>query len=235
MATAACFSQLDNPIWHSLTTRHARFAIGRELARRFDPEIGPLAGIIDQSPDAYSALSELFQPTEPAALFLDSEPRVPRDWRIHMHLSLDQMVCEAPLTIPEKPLPLQALGASDVPEMLELAALTEPGPFRTRTYELGGFLGIREAGRLVAMAGQRLALPGFVEVSAVCTHPEFRGRGYSAALVAAVARTIQGRGETPILHVLSTNETAIRVYRTVGFTLRRTLHLAVVFAPTQER
>jgi ribosomal protein S18 acetylase RimI-like enzyme len=234
MTIAATLTLLDNPIWHSLATCHARFAIGRGLARRFDPQIGPLAGIREQSPEAYCALDELLLPNEFAVLFLDSAPMAPPGWRVQMHLSVDQMVCEGPPSAPEGSFPMQALGSSDVQEMLELTALTEPGPFRARTVELGGFLGIRHADRLAAMAGERLALPGFIEVSAVCTHPDFRGKGYSAALVTAVARSIQERGETPILHVLPTNAAAIRVYQAVGFTLRRRLHLAVVSPPARE-
>jgi predicted GNAT family acetyltransferase len=231
MATTASFSQLDNPIWHSLTSRHTRFAEGCGLARRFETGIGPLAGMKDQSPEAYVALGELLLPSEFAVLFLDSMPELPAGWRMHLHLPLSQMVCEGRLTTPEGSFSLASLGTANAQEMLELATLTEPGPFRQRTWELGGFLGIREAGRLAAMAGRRLALPGFVEVSAVCTHPDFRGRGYAAALVAAVADGIYEQGETPILHVLPTNSGAIRVYESSGFTQRRTLDLAVVFPP----
>jgi len=117
--------------------------------------------------------------------------------------------------------------------MLELTALTEPGPFRQRTSELGGFLGIRESGRLAAMAGERLALPGFREVSAVCTHPNFRGRGYAKALVAAMVRAIVDRGETPFLTSFAANTNAIRVYESVGFTLRRKLDVVIVLPPQQ--
>jgi len=228
MATAAEFKALDNPIWHSLTTRHARFGQGDGLARRFEPGIGPLAGMMEQSAEAYRALSDLLSPGEAAALFLDSAPELPAGWHSVRHEPLDQMICEATPAARDWEFRFQALGADDVPEMLELTALTEPGPFRLRTYDLGGFLGIREDGRLAAMAGQRLALPGFTEVSAVCTHPDFRGRGYGLALVCAVSRAIVALGETPILHVLPANTGAIRVYEAAGFTLRRKLHLAVV-------
>jgi ribosomal protein S18 acetylase RimI-like enzyme len=234
MDTTVSFTPLDNPIWHSLTTRHAQFAEGRGLARRFDPGIGPLAGMREQSPEAYRALGELLLPGEFAALFLDSAPDLPAGWQLHTHLPVDQMVCGGRPIPPEGSFSFETLGAADVPEMLELTALTEPGPFRQRTWELGGFVGIREAGRLAAMAGRRLALPGFTEVSAVCTHPDFRGRGYAAALVAAVAGAIYERDETPILHVFPTNTSAIRVYESVGFTRRRSLDLAVVLPPATE-
>jgi GNAT superfamily N-acetyltransferase len=234
MAKAISFTPLDNPIWHSLINHHAGFAEGLGMARRFDPAIGPLSGMKDQSPEAYGALGELLPPSEFAVLFLDSAPDLPSGWRMHMHLLLDQMVCEGRPKVPEGSFTLETLGTDDAPEMLELATLTEPGPFRQRTWELGGFQGIRKDGRLAAMAGRRLALPGFIEVSAVCTHPDFRGRGYAAALVASVAGAIYEQGEMPILHVLPTNTGAIRVYEPVGFARRRTFDLAVVFPPAKE-
>ncbi|WP_263354409.1 GNAT family N-acetyltransferase [Acidicapsa acidisoli] len=234
MTKAVSFTPLDNPIWLSLISPHAGFARGLGMARRFDPAIGPLSGMKDQSPEAYGALAELFQPDEFAVLFLDSAPELPPGWRMHLHLLLDQMVCEGRPKVPESPFFIEKLSADDALEMLELATLTEPGPFRQRTWELGGFQGIREDGRLAAMAGRRLALPGFVEVSAVCTHPDFRGRGYAAALVASVAGAIYDEGDMPILHVLPTNTGAIRVYESVGFTRRRTFDLAVVLPPAKE-
>jgi predicted GNAT family acetyltransferase len=205
--------------------------MGDGLARRFDFEIGPLAGMREQSAEAYCALGELFSPNEFAILFLDSEPELPAGWRMHLQSTIDQMVCEALPVALEGRFAFERLGVADIPEMLELTRLTEPGPFRQRTSELGGFLGIREDGRLAAMAGQRLAVPGLAEISAVCTHPDFRGRGYAAGLVTAVARAIAERGETPFLTVLTSNIAAIRVYESIGFRLRRRLHLAVAFPP----
>ena len=120
------------------------------------------------------------------------------------------------------------LAASDVPEMVALADLTKPGPFRDRTMELGAFFGIFEAGRLVAMAGQRLHLPHHVEVSAVCTHPDARGRGYARLLIAKVMEEIRQRGKVPFLHSLAENEAAVRVYRSLGFRERRMFELAVL-------
>lgn len=231
MLTAISETVLDNPIWNSLTTIHARFSQGGELARRFDPEIGPLAGLREQSPEAYRELGALMAPGEIAVLFLESEPEVPAGWRIDLHLPGDQMVCTRRLDNEPVRSELQSLGEADVAEMLALAKLTNPGPFGTRTIQLGGFLGIREDGRLAAMAGQRMAWPGFVEVSAVCTHPDFRGRGFARELVSAVAQAIQARGETPMLHVFSGNHNAIRVYESLGFVRRRSLHIALVSPP----
>jgi predicted GNAT family acetyltransferase len=120
------------------------------------------------------------------------------------------------------------LTPDDVPAMLTLAQLTEPGPFRQRTIELGEFHGIFDSGRLVLMAGQRLHLPHFVEVSAVCTHPDARGRGYARSLMYLIIKEILQREKIPFLHSFSDNHSAIRVYESLGFTLRRTLYLAVL-------
>jgi len=125
---------------------------------------------------------------------------------------------------------LRHLTRADVPAMVELAELTEPGPFRARTSELGEFFGIFESGHLLAMAGQRIRLPGFIEVSAVCTRPDARGRGYARVVMSEVIADILGRGALPMLHVLADNHAAIRVYEALGFTHRRRLHLAVLQA-----
>jgi predicted GNAT family acetyltransferase len=219
---------LDNVVWNALSTRQAQFAEGDELAKRFHPEIGPLAGLREQSNDAYRSLGQLLKPGEQAVLFLDTEPQLPEDWQMIMHKTIVQMTCPNPSVFPNnRDVAFEPLKVADVPAMLELTALTEPGPFRQRTYELGGFLGIHQQGRLAAMAGQRLAPPGYTEISAVCTHPDFRGRGYAHLLVAEIARRIQASGEIPFLTAYEHNTGAIRVYQAVGFELRRTLHVVV--------
>jgi ribosomal protein S18 acetylase RimI-like enzyme len=113
------------------------------------------------------------------------------------------------------------LGSADVPEMLDLVGRTRPGPFRPRTMELGTYLGIRRAGALVAMAGERLRLSGFTEISAVCTDEAWRGHGFGARLTLAVAAGIRARGEVPFLHAVAGNAGAIRLYERLGFEHRR--------------
>jgi GNAT superfamily N-acetyltransferase len=227
---------LDNPIWHALTTVHAGLAEGDGLARRYPAVIGPLTGLRDQGRDAYDSLGRVLPPAQVAVLFLDAPPVPPPDWALVHRGSLAQMVCARP-TRAAHTHAIERLDGSALPEMIALATLTEPGPFGPRTPELGTFLGVHEAGRLVAMAGERLHLPGYTEVSAVCTHPDHRGRGYAAALVSAVAEQMMARGETPMLHVRSDNVGAIRLYERLGFTTRRYLELAVVMtgAPQSPR
>jgi len=129
----------------------------------------------------------------------------------------------------------QELGPNDSPDMVELATLTKPGPFGTRTHELGTYLGVRREGKLVAMAGERLKIPGYTEVSAVCTHPAHTGKGYAQALMSEIMRRIVSRGETPLLHVREDNHRAVRVYEKLGFRKRVLMHFAVIRRDTASR
>ena len=222
---------LDNPIWSALQTEHTRFALANGQAVRYVPEIGPLSAPCQPSPAGYDALRALAAPSEPLVVFLMSPASAQPGWSLLRAEPLDQMILEQirpPLPPQLDPsLTLRRLTSTDVPAMRELAALTEPGPFRERTIELGCFWGIFDGETLLAMTGQRLCLPQFVEVSAVCTHPSVRGRGFARVLVDVATQAILCRGRTPFLHVLPGNEGAIRVYRSLGFVLRRDLHLGV--------
>jgi len=223
---------LDNPIWNSLLTGHSSLAVSNGLARRYPGAIGPLSGIPIQSPENYAALRPLAGPAGVLVLFCAEQPAPPPGWTLINGGLLTQMVCEQPL--PPAPVELtrgeslRPLTHADVPEMVALADLTEPGPFRDRTIDLGPFFGIFASGRLVAMAGQRMHLPHHVEVSAVCTHPDARWRGYARLLIATVMDEILQRGKIPFLHSYANNYPAIRVYESLGFAERRTFELAVI-------
>ena len=222
---------LDNPIWSALTTGHAHLAQGGDDARRYPAHIGPLSGMPAQSEAGYAALRTLTGEAGLAALFLQEPPRIPAGWTLVRGGKLVQMMAERSLLAqPATPdgAELRRLTPDDAPAMVELAHLTEPGPFHLRTMELGHFFGIFWKERLVAMAGERLHLPGFIEVSAVCTHPDARGRGYARLLMSRVMKGIIAASSTPILHALADNHGAIRVYERLGFTLQRTFELAAV-------
>jgi ribosomal protein S18 acetylase RimI-like enzyme len=226
---------LDNPIWHSLVTRHSHFALGEHtgngLARRYPSDIGPLSGLQEATAEAYMDLAAMVPSGDIVVLFLEEEPEVPNRWELLRGGTLVQMICPMmPSPVDSEIVPLEP---SDTAEMVALADLTEPGPFRHGTSRLGGFLGIRVNGRLAAMAGQRLSPAGFSEISAVCTHPDFRGRGYARALVAEVARNICLEGRMPFLTSFEANTGAIRIYQQVGFILRRTFQLAVLKPPSK--
>jgi predicted GNAT family acetyltransferase len=218
---------LDNPIWHALSSHHAAFAQGDALARRYHPDVNSLGGMSEQTPDSYRALRELLPHDAKLALFLDEPPITPEFLSLEMGFPLIQMVCEMPQA-PKTPTPtIVTLTPEDVPEMLALTHLTQPGPFYRRTIELGHYYGIRQEGRLAAMAGERLHLDGYTEASAVCTHPDFQGHGFAQALLYHVTQGILARGETPFLHVRPDNANAIHAYQKLGYTQRRLIHLAV--------
>jgi predicted GNAT family acetyltransferase len=126
------------------------------------------------------------------------------------------------------------LETRDVPEMLELIRLTEPGPFKERANELGKFYGVRQDGKLVAMAGERIRLTGFTEISAVCTHPDFQRRGLARGLMHRISREILARDEIPFLHVFAGNSNAICAYETLGFGKRQTFTGVVIKAPEEQ-
>jgi ribosomal protein S18 acetylase RimI-like enzyme len=222
----ATLDLLDNPVWHALATIQAGFAQGDQAAKRFLPSVSPLSGLRESSAAAFDSLARLFSNGETVGLIEAGPITFPSGWSVLREGLLAQMVCSEPVADEQRA--VERLGPADVDEMLSLVELTKPGPFARRTIELGSYIGIRNSGRLVAMAGERLRLPGFTEVSAVCTHPEHRGRGYARSLVAILTNTIQRRGDVPFLHVRQDNQGAIHVYEQLGFRTRKLMHYVVL-------
>lgn len=214
---------LDRAVWNSLCGPHSRFAAGDDLARRFVREIGPIAAMRDQSRECLNSLAGLFADDDDflAVIEVGGIP-IPDGLVAEKIAPIFQMTTHQ-ITAGPDPDKYIILSDDDAPEMLELARLTEPGPFSTDTHKLGRFIGIRVDGRLAAMAGERMKLPGYTEVSAVCTHPDFQGRGYAAMLSRIVARRILDRGEQPFLHAYEINEGAIALYTKLGFVIRQRL------------
>ena len=223
---------LDNVIWKALTTRQVEFAESSGEARRFMPEVTALGAFREPTPKGYESLADLLGERGTVGVFLD-EPYQPRaGWEYVAGAPLLRMICEngaAPATsrLDSEP-ELIELGDADSPEMIELTALTKPGPFSKRTHQLGTYLGIRQQGKLIAMAGERMKVPGWTEVSAVCTHPEHTGHGYARILMVEVMRRIRGRGETPFLHVREDNVRAIELYHRLGFSQQMRGYFAVL-------
>jgi predicted GNAT family acetyltransferase len=180
--------------------------------------------------EGYAALAELLQAQETAGLFLDVPYEDRPGWNLIDRDPLLQMVWEdgGATRASQGDAEFFELSAAQSPEMIALAELTKPGPFNRRTHEMGTYLGIRREGKLVAMTGERLKVPGFTEVSAVCTHPDYLGKGYARILMTEVMRRIGERGETPFLHVRENNLRAIELYRRLGFSKRRRVYLAVL-------
>jgi predicted GNAT family acetyltransferase len=218
---------LDRPVWNTLATRHARFAIGGDRARRFAADVGPLAGARDDEPESLRELAELV-PIDGTLLLLQADPvALPASLAAVTTATGVQMVLDRLADVPADAR-IVPLTADDVADMLELATLTRPGPFGPRAPALGEFFGVKERGRLIAMAGERMKQAGFTEVSGVCTHPDARGRGLARLLSAHVARRILARGETPYLAAYATNTPAIRLYESLGFRARCEVHVVVV-------
>ena len=219
---------LNNPIWSCLATRHACIALGGALARRYPADISPLAGLPAAEATNLAALTALVGVGDDVALV---GPRVPvlTDMWTTLHASrVTQMLRASRSPLPEGDVEVEKLGPAAVDEMIELVELTKPGPFRRRTIELGSYIGIRENGQLLAMAGERTWIGEHREVSAICTHPEAQGRGYARALIGRVVNRMLRAGETPYLHVESANARAIDLYLKLGF-VRRT-EFALLYA-----
>ena len=220
-------SLLDNPAWNALSTSHASFAEGNELAKRYPVDVAPLAAIHDESLESYHSLAKLLGPAGATALAFATVPDFLAGWTVVRTLANAQMVWSGPVPLPVKH-SAEDLSISHTDEMLALTELNKLGRFRKRAPELGSYLGIREAGQLVAMAGEGFRFPGYTEISAVCTHPDHRGRGYASSLVSALIQKITKRGETPFLHVGTDNAEAIRVYEKLGFKTRRIITFVIV-------
>ncbi|NLU68297.1 GNAT family N-acetyltransferase [Streptomyces sp. HNM0574] len=215
---------LDDPVGASLRGPHAHLARRSGGAAAYVPEVATFAAVgADPGPGEWADLVRLLGRGELADLF-SGEATPPPDWEPVFAADGRQLLW--PDSTPPSP-PLAAgaelceLGPEDVPAMLALVERTRPGPFRPRTRELGTYLGVREHGALVAMAGERLRPPGWTEISAVCTAPEARGRGHAAHLVGALAGRVLARGERPFLHVVEENTGALAFYERLGFEARR--------------
>jgi predicted GNAT family acetyltransferase len=220
---------LDRPIWSALDTRQRPLALGDARARRFDPAYGVFAAAADSSDASRATLAELVRAHGPAALVEADEPDVPPSLAVASRAICWQMVAEN-----LKPAPAAfdwvALTEADAPQMRDLAELPRPGPFSSRTHQLGDFVGVKADGRLVAMAGERMKPDAFTEVSGVCVHPDHRGRGLAAGLMSLVAEKIVARGETPFLHVYDHNAPAIAIYGALGYRFRREMAMLMVEA-----
>ena len=218
---------LDHPIWSALTTRQRALADGGALARRYPFAIAPFAAMVDTSHHSFAALRDLMSESEVAVLFTPDPVAPPSEFRIVLAETGEQMI-GTPTESSIRGLEVVTLGADDAPAMVELTELTKPGPFTLRTHELGTFLGIRIDGQLVAMAGERMKPANYTEMTAVCVHPDYRGRGYAQMLLGAVSRQISARGEIPFLHVFSDNAAAIALYRRQGMEIRRRIWVTVL-------
>ena len=220
---------LDRPVWNALASRQAHLARGDARAVRMAPDYGLFVSAADPSPASLAALAALV-PAEGAVAMVEAEPWPAIPGVVAETHSLWQMTCPA-LVADSRSVSFEIvpLAEADAPQMLALATLTRPGPFFTRTHQLGDFVGVKDGdSRLLAMAGERMKPTGFTEVSGVCTQPDQRGRGYAGALMRVVTAAILARGETPFLHSYAHNAGAIGLYESLGFSLSRPMTMTVL-------
>jgi ribosomal protein S18 acetylase RimI-like enzyme len=211
---------LDNIFWNTLNGLHAHLSSGTGRARRYAPGFSPIVGFPDPEQPDFAALAPFCEPGERFYCDAWSGP-APAGWRIEAESTMYRMVWDeltpdidaAAADVPEPVL----IVAEHAAQALELATLTRPGPFGPRTIELGDYFGYFDGGRLIAMAGERMAAPGLREISGVCTHPDHQGRGYARRLMLKLIRRQLERGETPFLHVMRANEAAHSLYLRMGF------------------
>ena len=214
---------LDNPVWHALRGPHARFALQRGLALHYQREVAAFSAFDVSSAQAYADLAlDLPEGAEARLVRREVDP-LPAGWLEVNHVALLQMMAaRTEIDLIDGPAYV-SLGAEHATAAAALVDLTRPGPFGTRTLEMGRYIGIfegGEGGKLLAMAGERMQLPGHVELSAICTHPQARGRRLAEHLMRELMHGALARGERPFLHVLPENEAAIALYRRLGFEVR---------------
>jgi predicted GNAT family acetyltransferase len=220
-------SILDRPIWSALSTRHAELAEGGARARRYGQGVSLFASAKDDDPESLQALSDLAGPGDTMLLAQTGTVQLPPSLQMLSSAHVMQMILEHPIAGVADDR-IVALGWADAEEMLALAALAKPGPFTLKSQALGDFWGIRDGGRLVAMAGERMKQPGYTEVSGICVHPDFQGRGLGRLLSCFVAQHILAGGETPYLHTRAVNAAAISLYESIGFRHRADLVFATI-------
>jgi predicted GNAT family acetyltransferase len=218
---------LDRPVWSALTGGQAHLAQGDGRALRFPPDYGPFAAEAEGDLEGQTMLAA-FEPGSDGLWLVEPQAAAPPAGMAAAGEALCAQMTACEIAGDAPGFEATPLGDADGPQMLALARLTKPGPFAVHTHRLGRFIGVKLDGRLVAMAGERMKPSGFTEVSGVCTHPDFRGRGYAGGLMRLVARRILERGETPFLHAYASNAGAIELYRTLGFTVRRTVVLTIL-------
>lgn len=218
-------SALDNPIWNALSFRHAAHAISHGKAKRYPAEIAPFVAVSDASAVAELDLRSIVSLGEQVAI-LSIIPELSEGWRVMKAMDLRQYVFAGEIFEPDAE--IVSLDASHVPQLLELTALVYPAYFRAGTASLGQYFGIVDGDHLCAMAGIRMAMDGFQEISAVCTHPDYRGRGYARRLLRHAAGFIRRQGDTPFLHTEADNVAAQALYDGLGFVVRAVLPFRIL-------
>ncbi len=219
---------LDNPAWNAMISANSHLALGNERVKFFQDEVGPFAGLKNYDRPSLRELYDLVPAKRRVAIPTTMELAIPAYWKLIDTVMALQMVFDKSW-LPEVSDPgIVPLGTENVAEMIALTQLTNPGPFFQRAIEFGNYKGIFDSGKLVAMAGQRMHPFEYVEISAVCTHPDHTGKGYGRALINNQILKINGEGNIPFLHVRGDNLHAINLYKRLGFTVRSEMNIYVL-------
>jgi ribosomal protein S18 acetylase RimI-like enzyme len=222
---------LDNPLWYSLTNRHEHLATGMSLAKRYPAEVSLGIGLANHSDAAFVELAQIVAPGEVVALAETNPPDDLPGWQIHEVILADQFVCQRDTAEPFAANNIIELTAADVPDMLRLIDVARPGPFLPRSHEMGRFFGIRQKGELVAMAGERMCPLGYCEISTVCTHPDWQGKGFARRLCSLLIHDNWQKGIIPFLHMNPANTVAMSLYESLHFTKRAVLKILIISHP----
>lgn len=218
---------LDNPVWQALNSVDSHFNLGDQVTGYFPADVSPFAALPYWSATLQQTLYACLPAGRSWSVMIKEPVELIAAWELKFSTTLHQMTCTDFTPYHNGEIDTQPLNSSHVPAMLALTALTKPGPFLEHTIDFGNYHGIFDGERLVAMAGERLHLNGFTEISAVCTHPDFEGKGYGAVLVSLIAQQIIDKGAIPFLHVKWDNQRAIKMYERLGFAHRTDMYFGV--------
>ena len=219
---------LDNPGWNALISGNKNLALGNDEVRYFAPDVSPFIGLKDKSAAQFGQLYNMIDNDRIIGFISNTESETPKNWKLIQPNKTFQMIYDSPASPAEVEIELVPLNEQHVPQMLELTKLTNPGPFAPRTIDFGHYYGVFDGDKLVAMAGQRLHIFEYTEISAVCTHPDYLGRGYAKQLLLGHIHRMRAANNIPILHVRTTNERALKVYENVGFRSRTNIYFSIL-------
>ncbi|AMR30815.1 hypothetical protein A0256_04940 [Mucilaginibacter sp. PAMC 26640] len=219
---------LDNPAWSALTSGNKNLSNGSDTVKYFNKDVSPFVGFKENNEESFDQLYQLITQERTLGFISPDEVDIPAAWEVILALPCFQMIYAGEVAQPDAAIKIVPLTDSHIPQMLALTQLTNPGPFAERTIDFGHYYGVFDKDQLVAMAGQRMHIFNYAEISAVCTHPDHLGRGYAKALLQYQANRILNAGDTPMLHVRFDNHRAVQVYESLGFYKRKEIFFYII-------
>lgn len=220
-------SPLDNPVWEALCSKQSHFNLGNQVLKYFPANVAPFVGLQNWTGNDLQELINHLPAERSFSFMIAKDVTLPASFDITFTTPLYQLYCPVLMPFANPGISIRRMGNADVPQMLALTETTKPGPFYERTIDFGNYVGIFNNDQLVVMAGERLKVNGYTEVSAICTHPDFLGRGYASFLLSKISEHIVNEGNIPFLHVRQDNSRAIGVYKKLGFQIRTDVYFAV--------